>query len=460
MQRYTNLIQDNAGNTLGGVTVTVYDQGTSNLSSIFSANGSGAKSNPFTNDTDGSVEFYAADGRYDVTYAKTGYTFTSSNYTDVVLADPKASGFGLTAPVISGTVTGTYTLGGTPSITAPILSGTITGTYTLGGTPTISSPVLSGTITGTYTLGGTPTITSPVLNSPQIVSPTFATSFNISDALFRVVGSVTSSKVIALEADGMSASTTLTLASVQTTSQQLNIPNITTTDTLVTTGLAQTVTGVKTLTNPTTAAGTSSIPSMTITNGTNLTSAAANSVENDAVALYFTTNTTDGRGHVPNRQHFRLTADGSAITTIANFFGSNSNISLVASASYYIDIVLWMSKSTSDTVTITLTNSAAPTSQNIVWQQSPITGLVAPPGTATWLFGNTHNDATAARAYTTGSLTTGQTHYIRIRIELVNGSGTSLKIQATSTTGSVTPLRGSFWTATRIPAGNTGSFAA
>lgn len=48
----------------------------------------------------------------------------------------------LTAPVLSGSVTGTYTLAGTPTITSP----------------TISGPTLSGTVIGTYTLGGTPTI--------------------------------------------------------------------------------------------------------------------------------------------------------------------------------------------------------------------------------------------------------------------------------------------------------------
>jgi len=64
----------------------------------------------------------------------------------------------LTAPVLSGTATGTYTLGGTPTITAPALSGTVTGTYTMGGTPTIASPTFSGTTTGTYTISGTPTL--------------------------------------------------------------------------------------------------------------------------------------------------------------------------------------------------------------------------------------------------------------------------------------------------------------
>lgn len=48
----------------------------------------------------------------------------------------------------------------------PVLSGTVTGTYTLGGTPTISSPALSGTVTGTYTLGGSPTISVTVAGTP------------------------------------------------------------------------------------------------------------------------------------------------------------------------------------------------------------------------------------------------------------------------------------------------------
>lgn len=60
-----------------------------------------------------------------------------------------------------------------PAISAPVLSGTATGTYTLAGTPTItapsiSAPVLSGSATGTYTLAGTPTITAPTISAPVI----------------------------------------------------------------------------------------------------------------------------------------------------------------------------------------------------------------------------------------------------------------------------------------------------
>lgn len=48
------------------------------------------------------------------------------------------------------------------TLSAPVLSGTTTGTYTLGGTPTVASPIISGTITGTYTIGGTPTFPASV----------------------------------------------------------------------------------------------------------------------------------------------------------------------------------------------------------------------------------------------------------------------------------------------------------
>ena len=455
MQRYMNLVLDNAGNAVGGVTVTVYLTGTSTLATLFNLDGSSSKSNPFTSDADGSLEFYATTGQYDIVYTKTGYTFTDANSTDVALYDPADASTTYASPVLSGTVTGTYSLAGTPTITAAILSGTFTGTYTLAGTPTITAPILSGTVTGTYTLGGTPTIASPTISSP-----TFTGTWSIMDSVFQVVGSAHSSKVIKVEVDAATASTILTLNNQQTTTQTLNIPNITATDTLVTTGLAQTITGVKTLTNPTTAAGTTSVPSMTLTGGTNLTSAAAGAIENDAVAMYLTTNTTEGRAHIPARQHFKLTADVSAITVISNVFGADANISLVSGAFYLIDIVIYLLKTTSDTITVSLINSAAPTSQNIYWQQSPITGIVAPPGAAGFLHGHVINDTSATYAVTTGSLTTGVDHFIKIHIALRNNTGTNLRIRASANSGSLTPRIGSYWTATRVPAGNTGTFAA
>jgi hypothetical protein len=248
---------------------------------------------------------------------------------------------------------------------------------------------------------------------------------------------------------------------LETTNKKLTTKNDAgTLSTLVDRESSESITGVKTMTNPTTLAGTATVPSMTLTHGTNLTSAVADAVENDAIGMYATTNTTDGRGHIQARQHFRLTANGSNVTTIANFFGATSNISLVASAYYEIEIWCFFTKTTTEILTWTFTNSAAPTSQQIYWEQSPLTGIVAPPGTATNLVGQFINDATAARTVAAGSLTTAVNHFMHCKIFLKNGTGTSLKIQCANPAGSITPLLGSQWTSVRIPTANTGTFAA
>lgn len=57
----------------------------------------------------------------------------------------------------------------TPAISSPVLSGTISGTYTLGGTPTFPSAVV--TLTGSQTLTNK-TLTSPTINTATIVNPT------------------------------------------------------------------------------------------------------------------------------------------------------------------------------------------------------------------------------------------------------------------------------------------------
>lgn len=216
-----------------------------------------------------------------------------------------------------------------------------------------------------------------------------------------------------------------------------------------------------TVTGEVLAAGTATVAPLTYTSGTNLTSAAAGANEYDGANFYNTIDTSSGRGAVPVEQYFRLTAAGTTISTIANYFGATSNISLVASGFYEIDIYAYFLNTTSGTVVWTLTNSAAPTSQNIYYEMSPITGIVAPPGTATMLVGQIMNDATAAKALTaTGNLTDAVNHFMHMKIWLQNGTGTNLKIQATKSAGSITPGVGSYWKCRRLPAASTGTFAA
>ena len=212
----------------------------------------------------------------------------------------------------------------------------------------------------------------------------------------------------------------------------------------------------------TTIAGTTSVAPATFTGGTNLTAAAAGAFENDAINPYFTTNTGDGRGRIPIEQTFKLTANGTAFNTISNFFGTTSNISLVSGGIYEIEIELYFTKTGAEAVTWTFTNSAAPTSMNIHYEQSPVTGIVAPGSTAVSnICGDIINSTTAAQTIVTGTLTTAVNHYARFKIWLANSTGTSLKIQGTCTTASgITPLRGSRWKSMRMPTGNVGTFAA
>jgi hypothetical protein len=126
----------------------------------------------------------AASGTYNwnwpTTAGTSGYFLTSGGGSTSPMTWTAFSGSGnvvmstsptITTPTLSGTVAGTYTLGGTPS-----LSGTLAGTYTLGGTPTLASGTLSGLthLAGHQDVTGTaPTLTS-CGTSPSIVGSDIA----------------------------------------------------------------------------------------------------------------------------------------------------------------------------------------------------------------------------------------------------------------------------------------------
>ena len=208
------------------------------------------------------------------------------------------------------------------------------------------------------------------------------------------------------------------------------------------------------------AAGGLTLAPLQFTSGPVQTTTSAGDLEYDGVNLYGTIDTGSGRGQIPVTQYNHLTGTGGAITTIANFFGTTSNPSLVASAYYEIEVVMFYLKTTAGTVTWTLTNSAAPTSQNILYEMSPVTGIVAPPGGAAQLQGQVYNNTAAAYTVTTASISNNANMYTRFRILLQNGAGTSLKIQATANAGSITPGINSYWFCKRMAAAGVGTFAA
>ena len=89
MQKYVNDIATVVGGSLAplaSASCAVYLTGTTTLASLYSDNGVTALTNPTTSSDTGRLQFYAADGRYDIVCSKTGYTTTT--ITDVLLEDP------------------------------------------------------------------------------------------------------------------------------------------------------------------------------------------------------------------------------------------------------------------------------------------------------------------------------------------------------------------------------------
>jgi len=80
MQKYQNNVTNRAGDAVRGLQVTVNVAG-GGLATIYSDNVGTVRSNPLTTDASGYFEFYAADGRYNITVPGGGYTDVMINDT-------------------------------------------------------------------------------------------------------------------------------------------------------------------------------------------------------------------------------------------------------------------------------------------------------------------------------------------------------------------------------------------
>ena len=217
-------------------------------------------------------------------------------------------------------------------------------------------------------------------------------------------------------------------------------------------------------------AGTATVAPIRLTSGTNLTSAKAGSIEYDGGRFYGTTAAIGGnpeRGYLPSIQMFRLSANGSAIgPTIANFFGATSGVVLGSDALYELEAYCYFTKTTAGTVTVTLSFSSSynnPQNLNAILQYGAAAGGTATGAAnqiAIFAAGSAGGGAGANIAFgASASLTTAVNHAFQIRsiIDTANGYA-ELTLKFTSSAGTVTPLRGSYYKVTRIPTTNTGSF--
>lgn len=91
MQKYSGVAQDNSGNALANPAIQVTLAGTGALATLFSTNTYTVLANPFAGNADGTYDFYAGDGHYDITITKSGFIFTPAITTDITLSDPSST---------------------------------------------------------------------------------------------------------------------------------------------------------------------------------------------------------------------------------------------------------------------------------------------------------------------------------------------------------------------------------
>ncbi len=224
---------------------------------------------------------------------------------------------------------------------------------------------------------------------------------------------------------------------------------------------AQTVTGAKTFSDGSLIVGAhtaSAGTAMKRTAGTVMTTPEAGATEFSTGGFFRTVDTTNGRTQDCNQNIFYLAANGAALgPTIADVFGANSSLPTVTNGIYELTFHIFYLKTTAGTVTWTITNTQAYTNIVALAFMANSAGIQA-FGTAGGM-GIVTTTAAAAALPATTSQTTAVNQHAFIRAYAECGTAGNIRLRVTSSAGTVTPLRGSYYTARRI-SGNVGTFVA
>lgn len=286
------------------------------------------------------------------------------------------------------------------------------------------------------------------------------TNKDLEDATTNIVDEADTTKKLAFSVGGGSTGVVLTIAEAQTTSQTLNVPNIAGSSIIITDTLTQAITGVKTLTNPTTAAGTTAIPSLTLTAGTNMTTPTAGVQEFDGTAFYDTNDITNGRRYRDSWSFFRLTANGTPFNTITDFFGTNDGIPTVLNGVYEIEWHCYFAiAALGGTVTWTIVNTQTVTNMVASYLGNAAGGLAAVG--APQMAGVVTQTAASVALPVTGTLTITTNHYYVVKALIECGTAGNVRLRATAgATTTIGALRDSYFKVRRLPVGNAGTFVA
>jgi hypothetical protein len=130
MQKFVETITFKKGNgSLGvsaGLTATIYDAGTTNLSTLYADDEVATLTNPLSSDANGLVQCKLANGTYDIVYSTGAASLTVSG---VVAYDPDGAAYNPAAVAITGGTINGVTIGGTSPPNATLNNLTVNGDF-------------------------------------------------------------------------------------------------------------------------------------------------------------------------------------------------------------------------------------------------------------------------------------------------------------------------------------------
>jgi hypothetical protein len=183
-----------------------------------------------------------------------------------------------------------------------------------------------------------------------------------------------------------------------------------------------------------------------------LTNAEVGAIEFDGDVFYATANTANGRGMLDATQYYRLNANRNPIgVAITNYFGNTgSTLTLPTNGIYLFDYHLYYTKTTNGTVTYTLVNTQTVTNMVAVYEHSNFAGITT-TADASALRGVVTQTAASVALPVTPTIISGSNNYANIRVLLENATSTGLALRVTCSAGTLTPLRGSWYSVRELP---------